>query len=92
MLRLLLVCASLFLFALPARPMGWYEPSCCSNKDCRPVFTGEVEVRPEGWYVKRFDTILAFDNWRVKRSQDHQMHLCATETTLRCLYVPDPGI
>lgn len=87
---LLVICA--FLFAIPAKPMGWYDAACCNNKDCRPAAKGEIVFTPDGWYIKQFNQTLKPDEWAVKKSKDHRMHICETATRARCIYVPDPGI
>lgn len=29
----------------------WYDPGCCSGRDCRPAIVGEVTKTMEGWSV-----------------------------------------
>ena len=105
------------LFAAPAsahhdqviRESGshWYDPECCSDKDCKPVPPGFVEYTGSGWLV--LDTgqfIPELDangepNPRVKNSKDNRNHICRPQAdpmrpiytpAVVCYYRPPPGL
>lgn len=70
----------------------WYPLSCCSERDCHPLFeeSGEtVTETPEGWQL--------WDGRRVERnlvklSPDRRFHLCETSTkTILCFFAPVGG-
>lgn len=67
----------------------FYDPMCCSDKDCRPLPTGSVKETPTG-YQTQWETI-PYRDARVKVSPDGQFHVCYSEIMhqVRCIYVPE---
>jgi hypothetical protein len=47
----MLLCLAALLAVTPAH--SWYDPACCSERDCYPISADEVEALPNGdWRVK----------------------------------------
>lgn len=67
---------------------GWYDPECCSARDCRPAIQGEIVVKDGGYQIG--EDRLAFNDRRVRPSQDAQSHVCRSmhNKALLCIYVP----
>ena len=66
---------------------GWYEPSCCSDKDCRPAHKGEIVNTGTSYRIGTVD--IPYNDPRVRMSQDGQFHVCKPpHTHIRCIYVP----
>ncbi len=70
----------------PAVSHGWYDPACCSDKDCAPIPESAVTWTENGWRVE----LRPGDHFMVKTlpmvemvpfdavlpSQDDQWHAC----------------
>ena len=53
----------------------WYEPQCCSGRDCHPVDqTDLVEIENGCW--KQLSTGLKYCGAMVRPSQDRHWHVC----------------
>jgi hypothetical protein len=81
------------LMPTPGLAHSWYSRACCGDQDCRPTAPGEVEFRPDGWFISSAGKLVPFGDDKIKASQDHRMHVCTYSTgavRVRCLYVPDP--
>lgn len=88
----LLVPLLLLWGAAPAQAHSWYDGTCCSEKDCRPVKLGEVKLQGDGWLVVPTGELLPFNDIRLKHSRDPLMHRCLyVNGNTRCLYVATPG-
>lgn len=77
--------------ASPVFAHSWYDPACCSDRDCRPVASGEVLLQANGWHVIPTGELILFDDPRIRQSRDPLMHICTTVAgtiVTRCLYVP----
>lgn len=79
--------------APPAVAHGWYEPACCSGRDCEPLPPEAVEDMGDGWRVhyvaKSGFTVNEFVPLGKQRpSQDGRFHGCASKVRFLCLYVP----
>ncbi|WP_181702689.1 hypothetical protein [Chthonobacter albigriseus] len=73
-------------------PSGWtYEAICCSDKDCRPISSGDVEATPYGWRLKLTGDVVAFS--QARRSRDGAFHWCTVggrnNGKTICLYAPE---
>lgn len=58
----------------------WYDPACCSQRDCKPVDDNDVEfgqdpVTGTGW-VRYKPTGNVFYQYQFRRSQDERFHVC----------------
>jgi hypothetical protein len=89
----------------PGAAHGWYSPACCSGQDCAQIPASAVTVTPDGYRVDLppgvhpilrggVSFVVPFTprhDWdpAVHPSQDGGWHLCAVETAIRCLYVPE---
>ena len=70
---------------------SWYDPWCCSTKDCHPVDDADAPVEiQEGYKWHEF----VFPKSMEKPSQDGHWHVClvpdenGNPATPRCIYVP----
>lgn len=105
LVAIILFYASIFLLVLntPARAHSWYDPACCSGKDCAPAPVGSVVATRDGWRVHiepgehpmlgdmSFDAVIPYDSHGIKESQDSQFHICISggpDPRYLCLYVP----
>ena len=90
---LFLLAAAYFWSSLPAAAHSWYEPACCSDRDCEPISFDSV-IETEYGYKVDYYSKQGFEvhNWipreKTKHSQDGRFHACATRTRFLCLYVP----
>lgn len=95
MLRLLPMWMLALTLSAPATAHSWYDPRCCTSKDCHRA--SKIEALPNG------DRLVTADNGlvvrvkagfeRVHPSQDNDFHICyyfswRGEPVARCLYVP----
>lgn len=98
MLIALVLCA---VATAPAQAHSFYEPGCCSDKDCGPVPFDSVKVTPQGYAVHGADgvTLIPFTDTRVKvtppEDPAQRYHVCRTagrpDGRILCIYVPQGG-
>ena len=74
---------------------GWYDPDCCSDRDCEPVSSVSfVASRPGDIPVMvvttSFGTKPVTPRTKIRESKDSKMHACIYQGELICLYMP-PG-
>lgn len=85
LLQILFSILLIFSLTTPLRAHEWYDPSCCSGEDCKPIEScSEIEELPEGrvkWngYIFRKD--------QVKPSKDSKCHICIFRGNPMCAYV-----
>lgn len=95
MTRLLLAAVTAMMMTTGADSHSWYDAKCCSDRDCRPVAKGEVSRTPTGWVVRpvgtSIETFFSDADARIHPSLDVNMHICVGQSTVFCLYKPDPG-
>ena len=96
MTRLVLAALAVMLgTGVGAQAHSWYDAKCCSERDCRPVAKGEVTRVPAGWVVRpvgtKIQTFFSDADARIHPSLDVNMHICVGQTTVFCLYRPEPG-
>lgn len=82
------LAAGLALGAGTAAAHSWYDPWCCSDRDCNPYPSAKVSVTDVGY---RLDdgTLVPFDEART--SQDGNYHRCVLNGRQRCFYAPPMG-
>ena len=85
-----------------AHAHSWYDPACCSGKDCAPIPSHTVTVTPDGYHVRLepgdhplvtsvVDVVVPFE--AVMPSQDEHYHACVSmgspsaDPSVLCLYV-----
>ena len=98
---LVVLCFGLWTLA---RAHGWYEPSCCSGRDCARMAFEEIGQTREGYVLdlepgdhpmitraQRY--VVPYGDRRIKLSQDGFFHVCilAHSQTLACFYEPLSG-
>lgn len=81
------------LATTPAWAHDWYDPACCSGKDCEPLPPEAVQDVPGGWHVHYMSkTGFLVDSFvptgKERHSQDGRFHGCASQVRFLCLYVP----
>ncbi len=78
--------ATLALLAMTgtAAAHGWYDTSCCSDQDCHPIQSYEVQLTPSGYKVH--GTIVPYT--AAKKSLDRDYHVCIYAGQVRCFYAP----
>lgn len=72
---------------------SWYDPACCSDKDCDPLTRESTVTHVNGGYqvtVKPGDDPVFFSQEKVRPSQDGLYHACIGISTRMpfCLYIP----
>ncbi len=57
----------------------WYDPACCSQRDCKPVDDKDVEFGQDGLgnsWARYKPTGNTFYRYQFKQSQDERYHVC----------------
>ncbi len=92
-MRLVLAVLAALAACAPAFAHSWYDPICCSERDCEPLPEGAVTQVSGGYHVKytgkmgfNVDVIVPYE--KAKASRDEKYHGCATAERFLCLYVP----
>ena len=91
---LMAVLATSLLTAMPpkALPHGWYDPDCCSDRDCEQVSNVVFKANDAGAPVMvvttSFGTKPVTPQTKIRDSKDNRMHACIYGGNLICLYVP----
>lgn len=94
-MRKFIVSASLAFLSLSVAAFAhsWYEPICCSGKDCEALPEGAVTQVQSGYHVKyvaklglNVDVVVPWG--QARPSQDNLFHGCANPVKFLCLYVP----
>jgi hypothetical protein len=100
-----LVVALCTMMAIRAEAHAWYEYSCCSGMDCKPLAYFEVRAQPGGYTVTPWGgppTFVPNGDKRIREippeapAEDAQrFHACTVggkpDGRLLCLYVPQGG-
>lgn len=79
----------------PVKSHSWYDPDCCSDHDCEPVWevvfvAGDPGKLPTMVVSNRFGTKPVTPQTKIRESKDSRMHACIYQGALLCLYMP-PG-
>lgn len=83
-------------------PGHWYDPECCSLRDCAPVPWGAVQETREGYMVSlgpgdhflvdgQFEEHIAHGDRRIRESRDGDWHVCLSHGStpmVLCVYRP----
>ena len=80
-----MVLAKLILISQLLLAHEFYDPACCSDKDCRPVTCNEIVAQPDGT-VKYKD--FTFNKRMFKTAPDGMCHVCIWGNTPMCVYFP----
>lgn len=86
---------------VPSDPGHWYDSECCDLRDCRPAEPGQVVETNIGFKVtvqmitssgeeRAYTEEIAYDDPRIMKSQDREIHVCHYNTTAKilCVYIP----
>lgn len=72
---------------------SWYDPACCSVRDCEPLPDGAVTQTKDGYHVTytgglgfKVDVVVPYD--KARPSRDEKFHGCASVDRFLCLYAP----
>ncbi|MBX9588216.1 MAG: hypothetical protein K2X43_02855 [Hyphomonadaceae bacterium] len=81
------------VLARPARSHSWYDPDCCSDRDCEPVsaitfVASDPGAVPVMVVTTSFGTKPVTSNTKIRESKDSRMHACIYQGVLLCLYLP----
>lgn len=79
----------------PTGDVHWYDPGCCSMKDCEPVEPGAIREVKGGYLVQYRSSrgfivrgFLPLGSTAIHPSRDEREHACATAQLLLCIYLP----
>lgn len=77
----------------PARSHSWYDPDCCSDRDCEPVsgvsfVASDPTSLPVMVVTTSFGTKPVTPQTKIRESKDNRMHACIYQEKLICLYLP----
>src|SRR5690349_4935245 len=84
-----LILSTLLLIALSTSLLAhsFYDPECCSDRDCRPVSADDLEEVENGCWKYR-PTGVKFCGKQVRPSQDKHWHICTSPTGVPyCAYI-----
>jgi hypothetical protein len=70
------------LLSSEARAHSWYEPRCCSDRDCFP--TTEVLETPFGTFYQNRPV----EPRVIRRGMDDSYHVCVRGGQILCVYTP----
>ena len=88
MIRAALAAAvAVTLSILQAAAHEWYDPTCCSDRDCAPLPDGSVVATAAGWRVTvpagghpllntSFSQLVPYGSPLILRSKDEHFHGC----------------
>lgn len=79
---------------------SFYDYSCCSDRDCKPVPTEAIRVTPKGYVYVPSGEVIGYSDRRIRATppEDTQQryHVCTTGGMplgkVLCLYVPQGGV
>lgn len=79
----------------PVAAHSWYDPDCCSDRDCEAVSTVTYVASDPGSVpvmvvTTSFGTKPVTAKTKIRESKDSRMHACIYQGALICLYMP-PG-
>lgn len=83
-LKTLCTAFSVAMGATVASAHGWYDPMCCSDKDCHPINSCEELVEQKDGTVKWGEYTFTKD--KEKPSHDSKCHVCIYNGTPLCFY------
>jgi hypothetical protein len=89
----LTACGAVFL-CLPASvgAHSWYPSDCCSDRDCAPHDSADIEEKPEGFTIKSTGEFV--ERSKAKVAPDDQFHVCRYQTSqiIICFFQPNRGV
>lgn len=95
MFRLIITLAAVLMGPALCNAHSWYDPDCCSDRDCEAVkavvfVASDVGKLPTMVVTTSFGTQPLTDKTKIRQSKDSKMHACIFQGALLCLYLP-PG-
>ena len=90
------IAAGVLWIASPVCAHDWYPPRCCSGADCRPIRMDDVELRPNGFFVKESGELIPYTDVRIRKTPPEggaHYHRCSVGGTpmgtTMCIYIPN---
>lgn len=84
---------AVFCCALPGQinAHSWYPVECCSEKDCEPLPSEDVDEKPEGFTIKSTGEFI--DRSKARVAPDDQFHVCRYQSSqvIICFFQPNRG-
>jgi len=87
---------ALAAWTTPGRAHSWYDATCCSERDCRPMASDEFAIVDGRLFILATGQSWALND--VRESKDAQWHVCihlegneagrVIERTPACVYMP----
>ena len=89
----MLAAGLLVALAEAALAHSWYDPDCCSDRDCEPVsaityVASDPNSVPVMVVTTSFGTKPVTSRTKIRESKDSRMHACIYQGALICLYMP----
>jgi len=104
----LLLFGPLWLLTASARAHDWYDPICCSDRDCAPIPFSSVRVTAQGYAITLspdqhpmlanemtpHEWLIPFGSPKVRDSKDDAYHACIVPGSRRllCFYALPMGV
>jgi hypothetical protein len=64
-MRRLALALAFALAAGPAAAHSWYPMSCCSGSDCYSIPSSDVDLRPDGYFIKPTGELIPYGDARI---------------------------
>lgn len=91
----LVIWGIVMLCSTLARAHSFYEATCCSGLDCRPVADAAITEGPNGYVINATGEVIGYGDKRIRQSPDQSYHWCSVggkpDTKTICLYSPGKG-
>ena len=92
-LAVMLAAGLLVALAEAVSAHSWYDPDCCSDRDCEPVsaityVASDPNSVPVMVVTTSFGTKPVTSRTKIRESKDSRMHACIYQGALICLYMP----
>lgn len=82
----------MMLLVSRAHAHSFYDPWCCSDRDCRPIEAKFVHETLAGWDIAKEAGGGFFPRGNERQSPDGEFHICRFPASeIRCFYVPPRG-
>jgi len=91
-MRMLCYAAAFLILCVGlAHAHSWYDPACCSERDCEP-YKGELKEMADGYHLED-GTVILYSDKRIRLSADNEYHICKYPSgQIICFYIPAGGV
>lgn len=71
---------------------SWYPADCCSDRDCAPIPSSDVDETAEGFVIKSTGEFI--ERSKAKMAPDDQFHICRYPSSkiIICFFQPNRGV